>query len=417
MTVKPRLFISAFLALPMLSACETMQEIDRGLYSATEAVTERDTITGQRTLSLQDRKQQIEKGNEFAEQLIVAARTSDKRLNEDYSLAAYERIKRIFFRLHQVSHVRDEQWTPVLIEDKEWNAFTTGGTYFVINSGLEEDLSDDSELANVIAHEMAHSVANHLFERASYLHLNALGGSKSAKRETFRDAFTHENEAEADRVAVLYCALAGYDPFAGARIWQRKHQRSGDNALLVHNHPMNSERAARAQKVASQVSKYYVSGEINPEFAAILANNPVYATEAESKVDAGKGGGVLAALDAALNSVQQQQQAKLEEQRQQLRIEFMRAVDRVSSIVSSKPVGANRWRVTVRYDGNRALTDLSFKLKIERSGNEPLVITQHRSGILYPNSTFYVDFESDELDAYRTYAQSVSFIYDNVRAL
>jgi predicted Zn-dependent protease len=224
--------------VPLLSGCETVQSIDRGLHSSTEAVTERDRVTGQRTLSVQNRSQQIQQGNQFVEQFMAKAKASGKRLNGDYNPVAHERIRRIFARLHQVSHVRDEQWTPVLVEEKTWNAFTTGGTYFVVNSGLEEDLKDDAELANVIAHEVAHTVANHVFERQSYMQLSALSGSRSTRRETFPAAFTHENEAEADRIAVLYCALAGYDPYAGARIWRRMHQRSGNDALFVHDHPM-----------------------------------------------------------------------------------------------------------------------------------------------------------------------------------
>jgi predicted Zn-dependent protease len=324
-----------------------MESIDRGLHASTEAATERDRITGQRTLSLQNRSQQIQQGNRFAEQLIANAKASGRRLNSDFNPIAYERIRRIFSRLHQVSHLRDEQWTPVLVEEKAWNAFTTGGTYFVINSGLEEDLKDDSELANIIAHEIAHTVANHVFERQTYTQLDALRGSKSASRETFQAAFSHEHEAEADRIAVLYCALAGYDPYAGARIWERMHQRSGNDALFVQDHPMNSERAAKAQRVASQVAKYYVRDQLNPKFASILASNEVFAKRTEAEIEPGKGGGLLSVLDTAATTMSQRQQARVEEQRQQSRIQFMQSVHQVSPIISSAPVGPNTWRVTV----------------------------------------------------------------------
>jgi predicted Zn-dependent protease len=394
-----------------------MQVIDRGLNSATDAVTERDRITGKRTLSLEDRAAQIQKGNQWAEQFIAEAKVSGKRLNADYNPVAYERIKRIFSRLHQVSHVREEQWTPVLVEEKAWNAFTTGGTFFVINSGLEEDLKDDAELANVIAHEMAHTVANHVFEGQSYMRLNALGGSKSVRRDTFQAAFTHESEAEADQLAVLYCALSGYDPYAGARIWQRMHQQTGDGALFVHDHPMNSERAAQAQRVATQAAKYYVPNQLHPDYLSILQSNEVFAKQADSGVEAGKGGGFLSALEATLNTMNQQQQAKLEEQRQRLRMQFMQSIHQVSAIVSSGPAGPTRWRVTVRYGGNRPLTDLSFKLSVKRLGANPLEIARQLPGVLNPSSTFYVDFESPELNAYGTQPQNVKFVYDNARAL
>jgi predicted Zn-dependent protease len=401
----------------LLPACASLQAIDRGLHSSTETVTERDRITGQRTLSFQNRSQQIEQGNRFVEQFIAQAKASGKRLDGDYNPLAYQRIRRIFSRLHQVSHLRDEQWTPVLIEDKAWNAFTSGGTYFVINSGLEEDLKDDSELANVIAHEMAHTVANHVFEQQSYMQLGALSRSQSARRRTFQAAFTHENEAEADRIAVLYCALAGYDPYAGGRIWRRMHQRSGDDALFVHDHPMNSERATAADRVASLALKYYARDQVNPQSASILASNEVFSQRTLPQLEPGQGGGLLGVLDAAATTMTQRQQATAEEQRQQARGQFMQSVHQVSTIIASGPVGANRWRVIVRYGGNRPLTNLSFKLSVQRIGAGPLEITTHFGGVLNPNTTFHVDFESPELNAYGTHAQGVMFAYDSARAL
>jgi len=404
-------------AVILLSGCTLLQSVDRGIYSAVEAVTERDRLTGQRSLSVEDRAAQIQAGNQVTEKFLAEAKRSGKRLNADANPAAHRRIASIFSRLHQVSHLREEAWTPVLVEEPSWNAFTTGGTYFVIHSGLEADLKDDAELANVIAHEMAHTVANHAFEGRGHALLGALAGSKSAQRGTFQAAFTHENEAEADRVAVLYCALAGYDPHAGARIWQRMYRQSGNNALFVQDHPIHSERAAQAQHVATQLAKYYAPGRLNPDYLSVLQSNEVFEQASDIGVEAGSGGGILSALEATLNVVAQKEEAKDEEQRQQRRVEFMRRIQRASTIVSSSAISRTRWRVTVRYDGKRPLTDLSFKLIVKRHRADPLSITQHLSGVLRPNSRFNVDFESPELDAYRTSARNVIFVYDNARAL
>lgn len=405
--------------LPLLHGCEVLKVADQSLYALTETVSQKDAVTGQRTLSLQNRSQQIQKGNEISEQIIAKEKASGKRFNEAYNPKAYARIQRIFSRLHAVSHVRDEQWTAVLIEDKAWNAFTTGGTYFVINSALEADLKDDAELANVIAHEMAHAVANHAFERRSYAQLSSLAKSKTASRETFQAAFTHENEAEADRIAVLYCALAGFDPFAGGRLWKRQYAKQGNNALFVHDHPMNAERAAQAENIANLVSKHYIPNQKNFDFASVLSDNEVFANKSASQTEvaAGQGGGFLAALDAALTTVEKHQDAKIEERRQQNRIQFMQSVHAVSEIVDSSPIAPNQWRMTVRYKGNRPLTDLGFKLIVLRENAEPLELTKQLSGALKPNMTFYVDFESSELDAYRTNPKNISFMYDNATSM
>lgn len=407
--------ISFLALLPLLHGCEVLQIADQSLYALTETVSQKDTITGQRTLSLQNRNQQIQKGNEVAEQIIAEEKASGKRFNEAYSPKAYARIQRIFSRLHEVSHVRGEKWTAVLIEDKGWNAFTTGGTYFVINSALEADLKDDAELANVIAHEMAHAVANHAFESRSYAQLSSLTKSKTASRETFQAAFTHENEAEADRIGILYCALAGFDPFAGSRLWKKQYAQKGNNALFVHDHPMNAERAVQAENIAKLVSKYYIQNQKNFDFESILSDNEVFANKSTSQTEviAGQGGGFLAALDTALTTVEKHQNAKIEEQRQQSRILFMRSIHAVSEIVGSEPIAPNQWRMTVKYKGNRPLTNLGFKLIVQRANAEPLELTKQLSGVLQPNMTFYVDFESSELDAYRTNPKNIGFIYDD----
>ncbi|APG27040.1 hypothetical protein A7E78_03845 [Syntrophotalea acetylenivorans] len=411
-----KFFMTLLLLTSVLSGCATMKAIDQGLYSATETVTERDRLSGKRSLCLADREEQTLKGNEFVEKFIAEARAEGKKVNEEYDLAAYKRIKRIFEQLHQVSHLRQEAWTPVIIEEDSWNAFTTGGTYFVIFSALEKDLKDDSELANVIAHEMAHTVANHAFERRDFQQINALAGSKSAKRDTFQAAFTHENETEADQIAVLYCSLAGFDPYAGGRIWERMHKKSGNDALFIHDHPMNEERAAEAKRVADLVQKYYVPGTINSNYQQILEDNELFSLQ-KSELAAGEGGGFFAALDAALSTYQQKQKAKLEERRQKARIEFMRSVHRVSKIVGSEAMSANKWRFTILYRGNRPLTDLSFKAIIRNGSKIPLTITQGLDGVLNPNTTFYVDFSSPELDAYHTNSNDIAFMYDNAKAL
>jgi Zn-dependent protease with chaperone function len=401
----------------LLSACAALEATDKGLYAASNAVTQRDKITGARTISLKNRQQQIQQGNAAAEKAIEQARAAGKRINTEYSATAYNRIQRIFSRLQSISHVRDEKWTAVLIEDAQWNAYTTGGTYFVIYSSLEQDLTDDNELANVIAHEMAHTVANHIFEQQGYTQFSSLSKSAASKRGTFQTAFTHENEAEADKLAVLYCALAGFDPSAGARIWSRMYEKMGDNSTVFHDHPMNSERASLAQRTATLAEKYYHPDQINPEFISILENNDVFGRRATGEAEAGKGGGLLAILDTALTTALQRENVRNEEKRQQSRVNYLHAVNSLIKVNASNATGPNRWRTTVSYSGNKALTDIVVKLAITRAGLPPVTIIKRLNGVLQPSTGFSVEFESPELDAANTYYKNVYFIIENARTL
>ena len=401
--------------LVLMTGCETLQTIDKGLYTAAESVTERDRVTGRRTLSLEDRQQQIATGNKRIKQFLAAQKKAGKRINEDYDAKAYERIQRIFERVHQVSHLRDEDIKPILLEGDEWNAFTTGGSYLVVYSGLERDLQDDAELGNVIAHELAHISANHAFEAQGTKTLSILTGSKAARRDTYQAAFSHEQEAEADRIAVLYSALAGYDPYAGQRVWERMYQKLGDNADMIHDHPMNSERAVMARRAASKVEKYYTPDWVNFDHEAILESNPLFSRD-KTQVAAGEGGGLLAVLDVAAETYVQKYKAKNEERRQLQRVQFMRSVHQLTQVVHSTPVGPNAWRFTLAYRGNRPLTDLTFKGMFPGRSGKPMILTKRTPGILRPNSTFQVVFESPQLSAYSVHPNQARFGYETVRS-
>ncbi len=108
-----------FVCVALLSVCEA-------LYSAAEAVSERDLVTGQRTLSMASRGQQISQGNAAVEQIIAEQKKAGKKINASLDAAAYQRVVRVFDRIHRVSHLANERWQPVLIDDPSFNAFTTG---------------------------------------------------------------------------------------------------------------------------------------------------------------------------------------------------------------------------------------------------------------------------------------------------
>ena len=204
--------VSFIMCLVLLSGCEALQSVDRGLYNAAETVSERDRITGQRTLSMASRGEQIAKGNAAVEQIIAAQKKAGKKINAALDRKAYQRLVSVFDRIHRVSHLANERWLPVLIDDPSFNAFTTGGTYIVVHSGLMHDLTSDAELAAVLGHEVAHTVANHVFERQTHQTAALIAGSEAARNGGYQAAFTHESEIEADRVGILYAALAGFDP-------------------------------------------------------------------------------------------------------------------------------------------------------------------------------------------------------------
>ncbi len=398
------------LAVLFLNGCQTLQDIDKGFYEVADNVTEKDRITGLRTLSFQDRQAQIQTGNKYIADYLGEINKKNIKINEDVDPTMYARLQNVFSRVHSISHFRDEKWETVLVDDDSFNAFVTGGSIIVVHKGLMEDLSD-AELAAVISHEIGHVVANHSFERWTHRIVTLIGQSESAKRDSYGAAFTHEDEREADRIGVLYSALAGYDPYAAHRIWKRKFEESGDLWVgFTHDHPVNSQRSVEAEAVAGKVSQYYSEGSINPNFEELLVNNSLWGADG-FEVAAGEGGGILAVLEATADAMLKHQKAKVEEKRQKNKNEFVNAVRQLVTYSNLEIISEDAFRITIHYRGNRSINNITFLCVVD---NE-LQIKSDSGGPLQPNGKYYITFQSQKLLNYETLSDSTKILIVDAR--
>jgi predicted Zn-dependent protease len=371
--------------------------VDQGLYQLASATSQRDRITGTRTLSLKDRPAQIATGNQAAEEAIKKFQASGG-INIAVDPTGYLRANSVFQRVHAVSHLRDEHWTLVLTPDPAFNAFVTGGTDLFVNEGLLKEIQSDDELAIVMGHEMAHVAANHVFEREGQLRVSALTHSGTAQRQSFAAAFTYEQEAEADRIGILYASLAGFDPHAASRLWQRMSITQGNyrDTGLYQDHPLSEERAAAMAQAAQQVQQYRVPGKSNPNFAAILENNNLWHTQQTSQIQAGQGGGLLAAMEVAVNAYAAKEKARLEEKRQMLLNQFVANVRAGTSIEGSLLVSPTVFRVQIRYAAGYRLKSLELAALFGLPGQATTqVVTQ--TGAILVNGSYLVDFTHPEM--------------------
>ena len=58
----------------------------------------------------------------------ISSRGTKMGVNADRK--QYARLQRVFRQVHSVSHFHNENWTPILIGDGQWNAFVNGGIMF-----------------------------------------------------------------------------------------------------------------------------------------------------------------------------------------------------------------------------------------------------------------------------------------------
>lgn len=173
------------------------------------------------------------------------------------------------------------KWEFNLVKDDSANAFAMPGGKVVVFSGILPIAQNDAGLATVMGHEIAHAIARHGNERMSQALVAQLGGTAlsvalSSKPQQTRELFmaaygmgaqvgvllpySRLQESEADRLGLIFMAMAGYDPHAAINFWQRmeNQQRQGSAPpQFLSTHPSHETRIQDLKKELPQAMKYY----------------------------------------------------------------------------------------------------------------------------------------------------------------
>jgi len=293
-----------------LHAPAELGTLDRELYDASGALAPRHPVTGRPVLNVVPEALEIQLARDFWSHYAEGARARGAAV--DRRGRRRTRIRRVFSELVAVAHRPELPWEVHLVEDATPNAFTAGGGLVVVLSGLFDSgmlaEGDDAGLAVVLAHEIAHVALLHPPTRVTWL---GVGGvvSRNAKDPYYRAAYTFEQEAEADRLSVLYLALAGFDPLAASRLWTRVAEREGDptgDSRFLQDHPVSRERIAITREAGRRVARYRVHGR-NPDSRRILADNVLYPRSPERAYRPGDG--ILRTASALIDSFRLHQRA------------------------------------------------------------------------------------------------------------
>ena len=177
----------------------------------------------------------------------------------------------------------DITWRFGVIDSANVNAFAAPDGYVFVTRGLLAQLNNESELAGVIAHEIAHVVKRHyviaMKKKDTTGALANLGATaiKSSGRGYGAEAATplfnlaqnmyssgldKGDEYEADRLGVVYATRAGYDPSGLPRVLNMYAANAGGEGfeLLISTHPTPQDRL---NKLGEAMGEKFAAYEAN----------------------------------------------------------------------------------------------------------------------------------------------------------
>ncbi len=173
--------------------------------------------------------------------LGVAARLGARGFVKNRHMLQYTNM--IAVALAEGSPAYDWDFSFFILDEPTVNGFALPGGYVFITKGALQMCTDESEIAAIVAHEMAHVFRRHGMQEITkrkvhikaddaYAELEEDTGEKSADEAEMDDLVhkTYEHivaprlfayELEADRIAAVLLARAGYDPYGLVRISQK----------------------------------------------------------------------------------------------------------------------------------------------------------------------------------------------------
>jgi predicted Zn-dependent protease len=176
------------------------------------------------------------------------------------------------------SQLKDFNWEFNVVNEDVVNAWCMPGGKVVVYTGLLPVSETEEGLAVVMGHEIAHAVARHGNQRMSQGMMIQFGGAvlstamsqnAEATQNLFAQAygvttglgalsFSRKHETEADKMGLIFAAMAGYNPEAAVEFWQRMGKAGGQSPpQFLSTHPSSETRIRDLQAFMPEAKKYY----------------------------------------------------------------------------------------------------------------------------------------------------------------
>jgi len=185
-----------------------------------------------------------------------------------------------YFRQEGISdHLAGYAWEFNLIESDQVNAWCMPGGKVAFYTGILPVCRDETGVAVVMGHEVAHAIAEHGSERMSQQMAIQMGGTalneavKNKPEQTqaiYMSVFavgaqygamlpySRKHESEADHMGLIFMAMAGYDPREAPRFWERMSAGGGAAPPeFMSTHPSDETRVRQLNEHMSEALAHY----------------------------------------------------------------------------------------------------------------------------------------------------------------
>jgi predicted Zn-dependent protease len=240
-------------------------------------------LTGRRQLSLVSDADMLSTSFVQYDQFLKENKLSTNTVQTNMVKGVGKRIQNAvvtyFARNNLTQELNGFAWEFNLIESNEVNAWCMPGGKVVVYSGILPVTQDETGLAVVMGHEIAHAVAKHSNERMSQALLAQLGGETLAAALQQKPQQTQEiwmavfgagvqlgailpysrlQESEADHLGLIFMAMAGYNPNGAVEFWQRMSQNAGAKPPeFLSTHPSDQSRIQKIKAEIPEAMKYF----------------------------------------------------------------------------------------------------------------------------------------------------------------
>jgi predicted Zn-dependent protease len=256
---------SAFILTLFLVACHTVP------------------ITGRKQLKLVSNAELFPMSFEQYQDVLATSKVSASGSDAEMIKRVGQRIQKAaetYYSDNKIDHLLNGyEWEFKLIDEPTINAWCMPGGKVAFYTGILPVCENETGVAVVMGHEIAHALANHGGERMSQAMVAQLGMSSisaamgenpSLTKDLFLQsigmgtqvgmlAFSRGNESEADHIGLILMAMAGYNPAEAIEFWKRMDEMAGGQSPpeFLSTHPSHETRISDLKRLLPDAQKYY----------------------------------------------------------------------------------------------------------------------------------------------------------------